>query len=102
MAWFSNNKNKEETMENEKSKAGVIIHFTPAAIFVYTCDEYLEGFEGTITFKNSLGNRSEIGGTFISIEVEDEYPTSKIIKEYKLDTMNLPIIEMNAYNYDFE
>ncbi|WP_088363020.1 hypothetical protein [Bacillus cereus] len=102
MSWFSNSKKKEETSSSEKITAGVLIHFTPVAIFVYTCDEYLEGFEGTVTFKNDLGNRTEIGGAFISIEVEDDYPTLKIIEEYKLDTMNLPIIELNAYEYDFE
>lgn len=102
MGWFTKkNDEKIDTFNNDDKSQddtlGVIIHFTPIAIYVYTCDEYIETFDGALTFENENGNQVEIGGTFISIEVDATFRMDDLIFDYKLKESNLPIVELKAY-----
>ena len=65
MSWFTKRTMKRlmslKTMiQTQGDTLGVIIHFTPVAIYLYTCDEYIETFEGALTFENENGNQVEI------------------------------------------
>ncbi|GAB6552936.1 hypothetical protein bcgnr5378_06190 [Bacillus cereus] len=90
---------KEEEKEDgfQKDKVGVIIHFTPAAIFLYTCDEFIGTLEGTLPFLTEDGDQVEIGGTFISLELDEDFRMDDIIATYKLKEINLPIVELKAF-----
>ncbi|MDW3036042.1 hypothetical protein WN777_16635 [Bacillus pacificus] len=102
MSWFTKkNDEKIDEFKNDDTTQGdtlgVIIHFTPVAIYLYTCDEYIETFEGALTFENENGNQVEIGGTFISLEVDANFRMDDLIFDYKLKKSNLPIVELKAY-----
>ncbi|MGD6890867.1 hypothetical protein [Bacillus mobilis] len=103
MGWFTkkNDTFKVDVFKNDDNShddtLGVIMHFTPIAIYVYTCDEYIETFDGALTFENEHGNQVEIGGTFISLEVDANFRMDDLIFDYKLKESNLPIIELKAY-----
>ncbi|MFS8352718.1 hypothetical protein ABHN12_16355 [Bacillus nitratireducens] len=103
MGWFTkkNDTFKIDVFKNDDKSQddtlGVIIHFTPIAIYLYTCDEYIETFDGALTFENENGNQVEIGGTFISLEVDANFRMDDLIFDYKLNESNLPIIELKAY-----
>ncbi|NWK69114.1 hypothetical protein HWX41_08430 [Bacillus paramycoides] len=102
MGWFTKKDGEkiDEFKNNDKNQddtLGVIIHFTPIAIYLYTCDEYIETFEGALTFENENGKQVEIGGTFISLEVDANFRMDDLIFDYKLKESNLPIVELKAY-----
>ncbi|MGR5874867.1 hypothetical protein ACT7DH_16915 [Bacillus pacificus] len=48
-------------------------------------------------FENENGNQVEIGGTFISLEVDANFRMDDLIFDYKLKESNLPIVELKAY-----
>jgi hypothetical protein len=98
MGWFTKKIDKfKRNIQTNDDTLGVIIHFTPIAIYLYTCDEYIETFDGTLTFETENGNQVEIGGTFISLEVDANFRMDDIIFGYKLKESNLPIVELKAY-----
>lgn len=98
MGWFTKKIGKfKSSIHTDDDTLGVIIHFTPIAIYLYTCDEYIETFDGALTFETENGNQVEIGGTFISLEVDANFRMDDIIFDYKLKESNLPIVELKAY-----
>lgn len=62
MGWFTKKIGKfKNNIQTDYDTLGVIIHFTPIAIYLYTCDEYIETFDGALTFETENGNQVEIG-----------------------------------------
>ena len=98
MGWFTKKLDKfKRGIQTDNDTLGVIIHFTPIAIYLYICDEYIATFDSALTFETENGNQVEIGGTFISLEVDANFRMDDIIFDYKLKESNLPIVELKAY-----
>ncbi|GLV61381.1 hypothetical protein Bmyc01_00510 [Bacillus mycoides] len=98
MGWCTKKIDKfKRNIQTNDDTLGVIIHFTPIAIYLYTCDEYIAIFDGALTFETENGKQVEIGGTLISLEVDVNFRMDDIIFNYKLKESNLPIVELKAY-----
>lgn len=88
-------KEKEEVIEKEKTVIGLVIQFTPNAIYLYVLENgYIEIIDGAIYLEDKDGYSISISGTCVNLELESEKEIKTIIRTYQLEESGLPIIKI--------
>ena len=93
--FFSKKESEINTTVQEKI-VGLVIQFTPIAIYVYNViDDFPEVSDGVISIYDMDDNLIEISGTYISFELP-ETKVSETKRKYGLHSTSLPIIELEC------
>ena len=91
--------NTEEIKEmlDEGQDFGLVIHFTPVAIYLYVSAEGVisQDLESTgLDMEDLNGNYIGIDGSYITLELQSTNAIEKAIKQYGLDSFEIPIIKI--------
>ncbi|MEH6941311.1 hypothetical protein [Bacillus sp. JJ722] len=84
----------EEQTEYEET-IGVVIHITPAVIYLFISEDGelpSNVNSSSISMRDMEGRYMEIGGSYITLQLDSLNDIDKMIKDYGLDTTNLPVI----------
>jgi len=99
--FFKKQKHKNMQINRKETKSesnGLIIQFTPIAVYLYITKDYIESYLSNLSFQDKDDRNIEIGGSFISIEINNRSEIEDIIKQYSLDKTNLPLITIECKN----
>lgn len=92
-------KEKEITTSEELETIGIIIHFTPSATCIYISKEGVISSNmasSSISMVDMEGNYIEINGTYIVLEIDGISEIQKQIEKYRLESLGLPIIQIEV------
>lgn len=96
-------KEKDEQEENEviltpAKKIGVLVHFTPVAIYVYFSNKSFSTtmHSSSIHMTNENEDYFMISGTFVTFEVKESEVDLYLSDKYKLDEFNVPLIKVDG------
>ena len=90
-------KKEEELLEEEEQECGLVIQFTPVAIYLYVSEDgFISGdFGGAgLDMEDLEGNYIGIDGTYITLELYGVEAVEQAIKQYSLDSFDLPVIRI--------
>lgn len=88
------NKTSEKNVPN-----GLIIHFTPVAIYVYTAPEFESFNDGYVVLYDDKGRTIELGGTIICHEVSDQEEVESILERYQISQSAIRVIRIPLNNF---
>lgn len=95
------NKSKDFEPELEGENAGVVIHITPIAIYLYISKTGTPSSanKSVLSFEDLDGNYIEVRGTYISVGMQSINDLDTTLAKYGIDKINLPIIKIDIRNW---
>lgn len=88
----------EEDEWEEEEDMGVLIHFTPVAIFVYRSKEEIitSDSSGVYRLIDAEGKERELSGNVLSFEVNSQQELDAKLQAYHITDSLLPVIHMEV------
>jgi len=90
---------KEEVEAKEEKELGLVIQFTPVAVYVYvSMDGYIASYGdgSTLDMEDLEGNYIGINGTYITLCLSEESQIEEYIKKFGLTKADMPVIRINV------